>query len=326
MLVLNSCSRHDNKPISIVSIKGDYIPNELVLNETETQGIYDHLCRIYDIRRAAAESFTEGYVLNAEAQRLNISTDSLVSTYVLRHLTEKRIAQTIESEMIGSQISIATPDGPKLVYTGSDEGLRELQRLTAELIRLDFIDSLRTAYDVKICIPAPIGQKLSISTKTLTRIPMKSAVGKPLRTFTLFADPDCKACRKAYSQLSEATDSLDDDIELDFVCHTPSCNVSSKAIVAASRQNLGPAMLDMIMTSSTALTLKELLLIADDLGLDTARFSTDLADRSLDMSIDSIYEFNNKAGVVETPTVLLDNRPLYKGYERNILIANTPKH
>ena len=318
-----SCRNEIEHKTGFLEVDGKQFPSSLVLNNEQVDEVYEHLCRIYDIRRDALDDFTEGYVLALEAEKRHITVDTLKARYLRERLTERDVANYIEEEMVGDWLQ--SSDNPsQMLRTGSREGFTELKRLTALSLYRSYIDSLRKVHKVSSALLSPVKKKVETGwiEKRSVLINDEERYNPEADELLLVADPTCKVCRKAYRMLADIVGSHDAQIKCRVFLLAPSVDYTVRAVEAARRQGLAREALDEVMRAPVLIDSSLTSVFVDAVGLDSALFADEIDNEVIADEIDKYYLKAKKAGFVETPVVLLNGCQVYRGHEKNVIISH----
>lgn len=182
----------------------------------------------------------------------------------------------------------------RLVASGYDRGeIRELYR---------------HRYDDSGLVEIPIGDA-----------PVRgSLVGAPI-TVIEFSDFECPYCGLAHPVLQRLAREYEGQVRVIFK-HYPlplheHARPAARAAIAAQRQGKFWEMHDLLFEHQEALTPSDLEGYGRRLGLDLARFRTDMADPEVEQRIDDNRAEGREAGVQGTPSIFVNGRRFEGDFE-----------
>ena len=132
-------------------------------------------------------------------------------------------------------------------------------------------------------------------------------------TIVEFSDFQCPFCRTGANALTEIAKAFPKDVRLVFKqfpleSHSQAA-IAAEASLAAHAQGKFWEMHDRIFANPRSLTESNLIAWAKELGLDTARFTSDLTSHKYQNTVQNEVREGLDAGVQGTPTVFLNGRP-----------------
>jgi Na+/H+ antiporter NhaA len=152
--------------------------------------------------------------------------------------------------------------------------------------------------------------------------------GRPGAAITLveYGDFECPYCGRAEPMIREALRTTEDDVRFVFR-HLPLSDVhphaeaAAEAAEAASAQGAFWEMHDLLFTRQDALTLRDLIRYAGELGLDVERFREDMRQRRYAARVREDISTADSSGVSGTPTFFINGRRHYGAYDTASLLA-----
>lgn len=318
LLALAACgadhgSRASSVRPAVVTIGGEAVPNSLTETPQTRRMLYDHLCQMYDIRRASAEAYATAYVLQKEAPAVNprVFLDSVAEA----RMTPADVNATVLREMVGEWIEIPSEEGVALAPTGSARGMEELRRRTLEFLRQEFLDSLYAAHDVRVNLRVPQGPKHDLgglATETLGGAHAPTVL-------TVVYDMDCAHCRKFHSVLRGLVGQWGSRLRVDMV-DASEPDLLAERIASAVRADGGSvAFVDSVMSRPVMPDSLALCRLAVSCGLAGGLLRESLAAVRPDPVGEERRRRLAEAGLLQTPKVLLNSRLLWRGAEAKVL-------
>lgn len=145
-------------------------------------------------------------------------------------------------------------------------------------------------------------------------------------TLVVYSDYQCPHCAQAWWAIKEIKETLGDGLRVVYR-HFPLSKIHPRAAAAAAAALAAEAqgrfweMHDVIMANQTALGDEDLLGYAAQLGLDTARFSRELADRTYARRVLDDQRSGVRSGVTGTPALFVNNRPYDGRWDDTVELA-----
>lgn len=142
--------------------------------------------------------------------------------------------------------------------------------------------------------------------------------GNPQGTQSLvaFMDPYCGYCKKFYGELTEILKS-NKDVKITFVdipIMSEGSMLAIKAMLAAAAQGKYEQMQKAVYTADKHLTKRQILKIADLIGLDKKKFEDALKNKELDAQITSNADLAKTLGIQGTPTLIFGEGKVLPGF------------
>jgi len=171
------------------------------------------------------------------------------------------------------------------------EALREGQRREQEAQRQRATDAIRARL------------------AELTQDPGSPVAGNPQGRVTIveFFDYQCGYCKRQEVELKTLLQA-DPDIRLvykDLPILGPASVFAARAALAAQKQGKHAALHAALMAASQKLTDQEVLRIAEQIGLDTAKLEKDMADPSVSQALDRNFQLQRALNIQGTPALII---------------------
>lgn len=318
LLALAACSADHGRHVlsvrpAVVTIGGEAVPNSLTETPQTRRMLYDHLCQMYDIRRASAEAYAAAYVLQKETPAMN--PREFLDSVAEARMTPADVNATVLREMVGEWIEVPSEEGVALAPTGSARGMEELRRRTSEFLKQEFLDSLCAAHDVRVNLRVPQGPKHDLGGLTTETLGDAHAP----TVLTVVYDMDCAHCRAFHSALRGLVDQWGARLRVDMVDASNPDLLAERVASAVRADGCSLAFVDSVMSSPV---------MPDSLALCRLALSCGVGREALREALDgsvhikAVVERRRRlaeAGLLQTPKVLLNSRLLWRGAEAKVL-------
>jgi protein-disulfide isomerase len=269
------------------------------------QQIFDELNRIYLIRKVALEELIEERLLELEASRQRVSTDSLMQRVYAIHggsgfsaYLAARSEERFVTEYAGTLIQhdVNSKRGQELL-------LQRYQEATLD----KYLDSLKQVYHIQVMLtpPMPLSLKLNLPIVHY-RGDLESKV-----TVMEISDYDCSMCREHKSIMDSLFTRYRDQVRFGFTHYSSYVSVSARAAESASKQDRFWDMHAMLFQSKSVPDSNLVYNMAQELMLDMDVFNSDFKSSETYQQIYSNLKVIESAGVYGTPTILINNRPVF---------------
>ena len=144
--------------------------------------------------------------------------------------------------------------------------------------------------------------------------PVRGNAEQALITIVEFSDYQCPFCARAEETMKLISEEYGAQVRIYFRNFPLSMHAyalpAAKAALAARAQGKFWEMHDLLFANNTALTQSDLENYARQLGLDLARFKTDMASKAVEEEIFADVEAAKKAGLRGTPVFFINGRKL----------------
>jgi Na+/H+ antiporter NhaA len=145
-------------------------------------------------------------------------------------------------------------------------------------------------------------------------------------TLVEYGDFQCPYCGQAEQTIRELLSSLGSDVRyvwrhLPLNDVHPNAQLASEAAEAAAAQGRFWEMYDMLLSHQGALTMRDLMRYARELGLDVERFTDELRRRQYAARVSEDVASADESGVSGTPTFFINGRRHYGVYDIDALTA-----
>lgn len=185
---------------------------------------------------------------------------------------------------------------PDIVMTAFQAGMENKQK--AELAKVE---------------QAVIANKDKIFKDTTTPV-----AGNPQGTESLvvFMDPYCGYCKKFHGEIDTILNT-NKDVKITFIdipIMGPGSILAVKAMLAAKAQGKYDQLQKAIFSADKHLSKKQILKIANSLGIDTKQLETDMKSKAIQAQIDRNSELATALGINGTPTLIIGESKVVPGF------------
>lgn len=139
---------------------------------------------------------------------------------------------------------------------------------------------------------------------------------KGTQSLVVFMDPYCGYCKKFHGELDTIL-STNKDVKITFIdipIMGPDSITAVKAMLAAKKQGKYEQLQKAIFSADKHLTKKQILKIADSLGIDTKQLTNDMKNKDLQAQIDHNSELAKTLGINGTPTLIFGDSKVVPGF------------
>jgi protein-disulfide isomerase len=216
---------------------------------------------------------------------------------------------------------VATPDGSK-VFVLLKGGEIQVLSPAGELL-----ESFNVAADAEQLGVSPEGDRLYVTSGQTLRLvtianqyelpdlnsPAKGAANAPV-TLTVFSDFQCPYCSRLVPFVDEVLAKNPDKVRIVFKqfplrMHNFALPAALASLAARDQGKFWP-MHDLLFANSSQLSDEKIRSLAQQVGLDLARFDKDRNDKRLRDEVQRDMELGQKAGVQGTPSVFINGKLL----------------
>jgi len=255
----------------------------------------------YEALKNGLDRMVADRILATEAKARGVTTDALLASEVKSKIstpTDEEIATVYEASK--SELGDATLDQVK------PQIVQFLAQRQEAMATRTFVDQLRAKYKPQIFLVAP---KVDVTTGELEA---RGPAGAPI-TLIAFSDYECPYCKRAETTIEEVLKAYPDkiryyhrDFPLDF--HANARPAAMAARCANEQGKFWPYRTALF--TSAQLSADRFKEIADQTGLDRAKFDECLASNKFDAAIDKDMEDGANVGVSGTPAFFVNGRVL----------------
>ncbi len=314
LVLLNACgggqpAKPGSSPTLVVSdskavvaeLDGEKITEEN-LNEAVAGQLIQIQSQVYEIKKQGLDAIIDERLVTKEAKKRGITVEELFKVEVLEKVG------TVSDE---EAQSFFDQNKDKLGGRSFEELKQviknELQSRKAKLYRMNFLDRLKSASNVKILLAPP---KVEVG---VDDDPSKG--GKDAKVTVIeFTDYQCPFCGKVRPTVKQLVADYGDkvryvlrDFPLEF---HPSAKKAAEAAQCAGDQNKYWEYSDVLWSNQKSLEVPDLKRYAGELKLDQKKFDACLDDGKYTAEVDKDMADGAKAGVNGTPTFFINGRVL----------------
>ena len=135
-------------------------------------------------------------------------------------------------------------------------------------------------------------------------------------SLVVFMDPYCGYCKKFHGEIDTIL-SKNKDVKITFIdipIMGPGSNIAVKAMLAAKAQGKYDQLQKAIFTADKNLSKKQLLKIANSLGIDTKQLETDMKSKAIEAQVNRNAELARTLGINGTPTLIIGESKVIPGF------------
>lgn len=139
---------------------------------------------------------------------------------------------------------------------------------------------------------------------------------KGTETLVVFADPNCGYCKKFHAEVASLLNA-NKNVKIifkDLPIMGNNSLLAIKAMLAAKNQGKYSEVQDAFYTAEKPLTKKQVMKLAEKLGLDTKKLDEDMKSTEVQAQIDQNLELSKTLGINGTPTLILGEKTVIPGY------------
>lgn len=142
--------------------------------------------------------------------------------------------------------------------------------------------------------------------------------GNPSGTESLavFMDPYCGYCKKFHGELDKILNT-NKDVKITFIdvpIMGPGSILAIKAMLAAKAQGKYDQLQNAIFSADKHLTKKQILKMADSLGIDTKQLDKDMKSKEIQAQVNRNSELAKTLGINGTPTLIIGESKVIPGF------------
>lgn len=208
-----------------------------------------------------------------------------------------------------------------------DEEIKKADALLAKGVKANALyDELtKSGATAPVYLPTPAGEAAAPAAGAV--VPVEFAAWTPVKgnkaakvKIIEWSDFECPYCSRAANTVQQIMDAYPKDVQFGFrhfpLSFHPRAMPAAKAAMAAGKQGKFFEMHDKMFAAQKALTDENFEIWAKELGLNVAKFKTDLASPEIDQQIKDDMAAANKAGVNGTPTFFINGKKFQGGFDQ----------
>lgn len=135
-------------------------------------------------------------------------------------------------------------------------------------------------------------------------------------SLVLFMDPYCGYCKKFHGEIDTIL-GKNKDVKITFIdipIMGPGSNFAIKAMLAAKAQGKYDQLQKAIFSADKNLSKKQLLKIANSLGIDTKQLEKDMKSKAIEAQVNRNSELAKALGINGTPTLIIGENKVIPGF------------
>jgi protein-disulfide isomerase len=139
---------------------------------------------------------------------------------------------------------------------------------------------------------------------------------KGTESLVVFMDPYCGYCKKFHGELDNLVNT-NKDVKITFIdipIMGPGSIMAIKAMLAAKAQGKYDQLQKAIFSADKHLSKKQILKIADSLGIDTKQLEKDMKSKEILAQVDRNSELAKTLGINGTPTLIIGESKVVPGF------------
>jgi len=314
LIICFSCkqSKTDNTVAYINNVPITY--NEI--DNTIKQELFDALNNIYLTRKIALDDYIKEQLLQIEAKKRGISTDSLLNSLYSNKIDEISLKNYAKTNNLEKGISIFERVIKTYAYD-SEEGQKILLEKFKHFIVDNYIDSLKSVYKIKILLKAPEKPNIKIDDSMVHfKGNLKSKV-----TFLVITDYECDMCREYKFAFDTIFERYKSDIRFGFVNYSSYVTPSALASECANNQEKFWIFNDLAFSSKKILDTTDIFKIAQSMNLNIKKFRKDYFDESTAKKLDENIMKLRALGIYGTPTVIINDQIIFNSSSMKDIIG-----
>ncbi len=309
-MVILSCERQSNDRIGKAAEVNSKIISLASVDSAISDKLYLRLYDIYYIRKIALDILIEEELLSEEATNRNLSIDSLLAIEVYNKLTKS----SIEELILNNNLQNGIPDSkhPGRVFDPTSfEGEEYLEEVFFRKTRSEFVESLKLKYKITSYLKPPLTKKIELENLLRYSLNDNSFSTKIL----IVSDFECPACRDSHNVLNELITKYNDKVSFYFTPFSNTVNYSMLFFECISNDSNSAiaykSMFETVLESKI-----DYVSISKSLNKDIDQINdciqkNEAASKKINQSI----EILKTAGIVQTPTLIIDGRVYYGEFD-----------
>lgn len=306
LLLISIVSCNLKKEQEIVAIVNGEEITSAELSQASKQEIFDLLNMAYEIKMKGLDNLISQKLLDVEAKKNQITTESYLEDYIRRRTFPKEDSVLkkyglFKPQVIYDKNSLYTIDSLNV-----EARLQQKNKLRSVLIR-ELVDSLKeTAQINKFIYPPKQPECIVEDLCTHYRGNNKSKI-----TMIIASDYNCERCVEFHKTLNLIYDKYHEDVKFGYINFADAPTLAALACEAASQQNKFWEFHDAILKNGIRTDSTLIFNMAQELGLNMRKFKIDISSSDNFNMIDQNIGTLMKRGLFATPTIIINNRLIY---------------
>jgi protein-disulfide isomerase len=309
--VLTSCLSEKKEIKGFPSKKNAIEIDSITVTYTELdskirQELFDELNRIYTIRKVAAEEIINDKVLELEAIKNKIDVSELTKNLYTSKINKTALNLFIKRNQYATKIN-ALGRGLVAYDSKSKKGKELILQRFKYYILNQYVDSLKTKYNVKVLLKPPNSPVIKINDLiTYYKGNLDSNI-----TFLQISDLECEMCREYAPIFNELYIKYKKDVRFAFTQYGSHTSLSARALQSAGNQSKFWQMYDSIAYSKYLPEKDDILKIAQNIELNLTQFNYEIESEVTKAALEDNFSKLNTAGIYGTPTIMINNKLIY---------------
>jgi protein-disulfide isomerase len=181
-----------------------------------------------------------------------------------------------------------------------------LKRFKYDILN-QYVDSLKTKYNIKILLKPPNSPVIKINDLiTYYKGNLDSNI-----TFLQISDLECEMCREYAPIFNELYQKYKDSVRFGFTQFGSYTSLSAIALESSGKQGKFWEMYDSIAFTKYLPEKTDLLKVAKNIDLNLEQFNTVLESENIKTALEDNFSKLNTAGIYGTPTIMINNKLIY---------------
>lgn len=321
LLIVGACSQNE-KPENLHSTTNiiayvDTFP--IRLNEIDNkikQNLYDELSRIHLLRTTVLNNEIEKQLLKIESLKTDVPEDSILERLYSKKINKESTENYFYnySKKYGSIAEIR--QGLNYHNPNSEKGKELILKRFKDELKFHYIDSLKGINKIQVFLKPPVPPSIKLENLLVHyRGEENSEV-----TLLEISDFECDMCREYSSVFDSVYNDYKHLVRFGYTHYGSYVSLSAIACESASLQNKFWEIHDSIMRLSHTPDSSDIFKIAQNLELNMEKFKKDFSSPQIYKAIENNLYLLNAAGIYGTPTILINNKPLFNSSSLDDLI------
>lgn len=310
-----SCSQNDvnNKNSNEIIAYVDTIPITIAqVDKPIKQELFDELNRIYFIRKLSLQELINEKLMLLEAIKYNTTVEALKDSIIKAQIKENKLQKYISDYQYDQGIMVL--ERSFMSYDiESPKGSAVLMERFEKYVIQNYIDSITKIYAININLEPPRGPAINFASSLIHyRGNLNSNV-----TVTVISDFECGMCREFHHIFDSLYSKYKNKVRFGFTNYGSYATISAIASESAAKQNKFWEMHDSLYNLKKLPDTDDIFEIAKNLKLDIDVFKKDFESEDIKNSIEQNLQLIINSGIYATPTVMVNNRPVFNSSSFN---------
>lgn len=298
-----------------------FIDNEAItydnIDNTIKQELFDALNNIYIMRKIAFDSYVNKRILSIEANKFDISIDSLLNRLYHEKIDSISLMNFATKNNIDQKLFDIKRGELSFYETRTKYGQELLLEKYKSFITVNFVDSLKKHHNVKFKLNSPNSPKITLNNLL---VHYKGNLDSKI-SFVIISDFECDLCKEYQSIFDSIYTKYNSKIKFGFTNYGSYATPSAIASECASKQGKFWEFHNEVMKSSKAyLDTTDLFNIAELINLNIVQFKKEFFSNEIKTEIENNLNKIRTAGIYGTPTILINDKIIFKSSSVNEII------